>query len=125
MFDQARKIIGIIGFWQYAISALRLDAAKEWFERVIYCHHNARVLADMEWRLGCVLCDVTRGMSKPYYTLEAMLAEIHDMQMDDHNEAYAEGRKDALQEVVDELYAMGIENLTVQIVRDMMKSDGE
>jgi len=106
MFDQARKIISIIGFWQYAISALRLDAAKEWFERVIYCHHNARVLADMEWRLGCVLCDVTRGMSKPYYTLEAMRDEISSKAVDDYNEAYAEGRKDAFDEVRDSVAAM-------------------
>jgi hypothetical protein len=54
----------------------RLDEVKAWFERIIYCHHNARVLSDMEYRMSCVLNHCTRGMSKPYYAVDDMLSEI-------------------------------------------------
>lgn len=67
-----------------------LDAAKAWVERVIYCHHNARVLADMEWRLGCVLNHCTNGMSKAYYPVEAMKAEIDQFISDRVNEEVSE-----------------------------------
>lgn len=122
---QTRELIAIVGFWQWLYLASRLDEAVQWCERVIYCHHNARVLADMEWRLGCVLCDVTRGMSKPYYTLEAMRDEISSKAIDDYNEAYADGRKDALQEALEEMESLGLESMALDVVRDMLKPHDE
>lgn len=68
--------------------------AQLWVERVWFCHHNARVLSDMEWRFGCVLNHVTRSMSKAYYTIEAMYAEIDDFLAEQRDEAYAEGQED-------------------------------
>lgn len=64
-----------LSLWKYFVHDWLLSA-REWCERIIYCHHNARVLAEMEWRLGCVLNHCTRGMSKPYYTLDDMRKEI-------------------------------------------------
>lgn len=103
---RTREIIRIIGPWEYLFLALRIDVVRDWFLRVYYCHHNARVLADMEWRLGCVLNMTTRGMSKPYYTLEAMRSEIEQFLLDEYNEAYAEGRKDMREEVADAARAL-------------------
>lgn len=57
---------------------LNFDRAVQWCERVWYCHHNARVIADFEHRMACVLTTCTSGMSKPYYTIEAMQTEIND-----------------------------------------------
>jgi hypothetical protein len=74
------------------------ESIKDWCARVYYCHHNARVIADFEHRMAVVLCEVTRGMSKPYYTIDAMLSEIADKQQQDSDFWYAEGRKDALEE---------------------------
>lgn len=79
-----------------------VDDAFSWITRVIYCHHNARVLADMEWRFSVVLSEVTRGMSKPYYTKEAMLAEIQAKWIEDYDEAYQEGFKDGKEQGRDE-----------------------
>ena len=59
------------GFW--------LESVVQYLQRIWFCHHNARVLADMEYRLGCVLSHTTRCMSKPYYTLQAMYTEIDDL----------------------------------------------
>jgi hypothetical protein len=64
------------GNGRFANAICLADDGVEWCLRVLLAHHNARVLADMEWRLGCVLCECTSGMSKPYYTLEAMRDEI-------------------------------------------------
>lgn len=60
-----------------------LFEAIEWCERIIYCHHNARVIRDFEHRMAIVLCEVTQGMSKPYYTTEAMLSGIVDKRQSD------------------------------------------
>ena len=40
-------------------------------------------VADVEYRFSCVLCEVTQGMSKTNYTLDAMLYEIQQKRMDD------------------------------------------
>lgn len=92
------ELIRIIGFRQWLYLTLRLDVIKEWFERVYYCHHNARVIADFEHRMACVLCECTSGMSKPYYTKEAMIAEIQSFMSDKYNEAYADGVADTREE---------------------------
>jgi hypothetical protein len=56
-----------------------LDEIKLWCERVWYCHHNARVIADFEHRMAIVLCEATGDLlSKPYYTAEAMALSIRD-----------------------------------------------
>lgn len=48
-----------------------------WCERVIYCQHNARVLAEMEWRLSVILERATGGkLSKAYYDVPTMTAWI-------------------------------------------------
>lgn len=78
---------------------LRLDVIRDWFLQIWFCHHNARVIADFEKRMSMVIYDATGGaMSKPYYTLEAMQGEINAFIERERDEAYAEGRKDALEE---------------------------
>lgn len=75
---QVGAVARIVG-WRQALSiALRRDEIKLYFERIWFCHHNARVIADFERRMSELLCHCTRGMSKPYYTIEAMKAEITD-----------------------------------------------
>lgn len=58
---------GIVGWKRPLFYALRLDEIRDWFLRVWYCHHNARVIADFEHRMSCVLttaraCRAGRGM---------------------------------------------------------------
>jgi NTP pyrophosphatase (non-canonical NTP hydrolase) len=64
-----------------------------WLAQIWFCHHNARVLADMEVRMARVIHHATGTMSKPYYTLESMLAEIDDRSNTLYDEAYKEGRE--------------------------------
>lgn len=113
-----RKVIEIVGFWQWITLVLCFDEIRDYFARIYYCHHNARVLADMEYRFGCVLCECTRGMSKAYYTTEAMIAEINDMQNELYEEAYAEGCKDTKLE-----YEHKIEDHAQQRMIDAEKFD--
>jgi len=80
----------------------RWDEIKAWFERIIYCHHNARVLADMEWRLSCVLDHCTNGMSKPYYSIGAMKVEIDDF--------ISDRCKDAVEEEMEGIDNRGYQN---------------
>lgn len=88
-------------------AADRIVAGIEWIERVIFCHHNARVLADTENRLCRLLCYVTGDkLSKPSYSWETMqtyvdeyLSERDDLQCDDL-------REQVLNEVVED--AMGL-----------------
>lgn len=89
-----REVIRIIGFWYWLYLVLRLDEAKEWILRVVYCHHNASVLSDMEYRLGCVLCHMGTHMSKSYYTLEAMYGEIDRVLNEKYDEGYEDAKKD-------------------------------
>lgn len=72
---------------------MRWTPIKEWFERVIYCHHNARVLADMEYRMSCLLEAATGGkMSKAYYDKDTVAVYVHDH----HQYLYQEGWDDAV-----------------------------
>lgn len=89
------ELLRIVGFKQWLYLTLRLYDISEWFLRVYYCHHNARVLADMEHRLGCVLCHMGTHMSKPYYTLEAMYGEIDRVLSEKYDEGYSDGEADA------------------------------
>jgi hypothetical protein len=68
------------------------DRIRNWFLRVWYCHHNARVIEDFERRMSLVLCECTRGMSKPYYSIEAMRTEIQDFLQDSYDEGYRDGQ---------------------------------
>jgi hypothetical protein len=72
----------------------KLCAIRDWFLQIWFCHHNARVLADMEWRMACVLTSCTDCMSKPYYTIEAMQSEIADYHTNLMDEAVADYKKD-------------------------------
>lgn len=68
---------------------------REWFERILFCHHNARVLADMEYRFSCVLCEATGGkMSKAYYEKDVMLAVVRDFHEELYQDGYADGQAD-------------------------------
>ena len=76
------------------------EDARDWCLRWIYAQHNARVITDFEHRMRMVIWDATGGlMSKPYYTLEAMRAEIAAHLSAQYEDAYAEGRKDAFEEM--------------------------
>ena len=87
--------IRLLGFRRWLFYSLRLDEAWAWFERVYYCHHNARVIADFEWRMSCVLTECTRGMSKPYYDIEDMRVQIQDFLTETYQEGYDEGYANA------------------------------
>lgn len=66
-----------------------------WCERLWFAQHNARVLADMEWRMILLVENATGGrMSKAYYTTEAMAAEVSA----NHDAIYQEGYDDGLAE---------------------------
>lgn len=95
MFAQDAEIIHIMGWREWLLIRLHWDAIRDWVLRILFCHHNARVLADMEYRLGCVLSITTRGMSKAYYDWPTMEAEIYAYQSEQYDEAYAEGVKDS------------------------------
>ena len=96
MFKQDREIIDIIGFRDWLVITLKLDAAWRWCERVYFCHHNARVIEDFEDRMCSVIYDATDGrMSKPYYTREAMSVEITAAFERQYNEGYEDGQKDS------------------------------
>jgi hypothetical protein len=70
-------------------------ALLDYFQAIIFCQHNARVIADFEDRMSAVISRATNRMSKPYYTKEAMLAEIEDALQRSYDEGYEEGKKDA------------------------------
>ena len=76
-----------------------LGRAQDWCMQLWFAHHNARVLADMEYRFGCVLNHTTRGMSKAYYTWEAMQAEIDEFHNEMCNDAYREGEHDKAEDL--------------------------
>lgn len=66
-----------------------------WFQRLWWAQHNARVLADMEWRMILLVENATGGrMSKAYYSTEQMNAEVSAA----HNDLYASGYADALED---------------------------
>lgn len=71
----------------------------------------------MEHRLSCVLTSTTRGMSKPYYTWEAMRGEINAFQNEQYDEAYEEGVKDTRAECAAEIAALKseIDDLEMEI----------
>jgi len=58
----------------------------EWFDNVRYCHQNAAALTDMEYRLSCYLDHTTTGMSKAYYSKEAMYAAFDSAREEDQRE---------------------------------------
>lgn len=88
------RITGLNAWLWCSLHTSAVCRAIEWCQRVYYCHHNARVLADMEHRLSCVLCECTDRMSKPYYTVEAMRSEIQDFLTKNYQEGYDEGFSD-------------------------------
>lgn len=68
----------------------RFEYSRWWLfiERHVYAKHNVDVIVDFEHRMSVVLCECTRGMSKPYYTAEAMCAEISDFLSQKYDEGY-------------------------------------
>lgn len=69
-------------------------------EQFIFARHNARVVADFESRMVAVIHEASGGMmSKPYYTKEVMLDQIREASSRTWDDAYAEGRKDAFEEM--------------------------
>lgn len=93
------NLIRIIGPWSWLLLTLRLDGVRDWFLRIYFCHHNARVIEDFEHRMSLVLCECTQGMSKPYYTAEAMIGEIQSYLSDKYDEGYEDGCEDMRQEL--------------------------
>lgn len=72
-----------------------LKAVSLWFQRLWWAQHNARVLADMEWRMILLVEDATGGrMSKAYYSTEQMRAEVAA----NHSTIYQSGYDDALED---------------------------
>jgi phage terminase large subunit-like protein len=68
---------------------------KLWFERLWFAQHNARVLADMEWRMTLLLENATGGrMSKPYYSTEQMNVEVAA----NHNALYEDAQTEAFED---------------------------
>lgn len=78
----------------------QVDRVRDYFLRFIYAQHNARVIIDFENRMSAVIYEASGGMmSKSYYTEEAMLAQIREHADRERDEWYAEGRKDAFEEM--------------------------
>lgn len=66
---------------------------KDFLTQLIYFRHNARVLADFEYRTGMITYLATNGtLSKPYYSIEALKPIIEDAFTQEYNQGY----KDAL-----------------------------
>lgn len=92
--ERRETLIEIVGLKEWLILVLRFRDIRDWFLQIWLCHHNARVLADMEWRLGCVLSATTRGMSKAYYDWKTMEAEIYAYQSELEDQAVASFKED-------------------------------
>lgn len=68
---------------------------RDYFLRIFFCHHNARVIADFEERMSSVIYAATNGrMSKAYYTKEVMISEIEDAFSEQYKEGYEDGKND-------------------------------
>ena len=61
---------------------MKLDQRINEFRYWLACRISPWV-ADVDWRFSVVLCDVTSGMSKTNYTIEAMRAQIADKREQD------------------------------------------
>lgn len=87
---------------------------KEYFQQIWYCHHNARVLADFEYRMACVLDQATGSrISKPYYSVDVMVDQILLYQCQLSEESYKEGYEDAKEEYLthyEDGYRIGFED---------------
>lgn len=71
------------------------EPVKNFFLRIWYCHHNARVIEDFEDRMVSVIYEATGGrMSKPYYSREAMLSEIRGNFEKQFDRGYAMAKED-------------------------------
>lgn len=71
------------------------EDVKNYFLRIWFCHHNARVIADFEERMTSVIYTATGGrMSKPYYTKETMIAEINEHLSNQYDEGYEDGKNE-------------------------------
>lgn len=73
-----------------------VEKIKLWFERLWFAQHNARVLADMEWRFILALEDATNGrMSKAYYDIEVIRQCISEARQETYQEGYEDGCADS------------------------------
>lgn len=73
---------------------------KLWFERLWFAQHNARVLADMEWRMILLVENATGGrMSKAYYSSDQMNVEVTE----NHSAIYKSGWDDAVAEMAEQV----------------------
>jgi len=85
--------------WRLRLQFIWEDV-RDWFLRFIFAQHNARVIANFEDRMCSVIYEASgEMMSKPYYTTEAMLAQIREAQSREYDRAYAEGRRDLAEEL--------------------------
>lgn len=71
---------------------------RDYFLQIWFCHHNAKVLGDMEYRMSVVLDQATECLSKPYYDIDTMIGEISAYQTKLYSDGYDEGRKDTIEE---------------------------
>lgn len=77
------------------ISHPRVRGFLYWFERLYWAQHNAKVIEDFEDRMSRVIYAATDGrLSKPYYAVEAMEAEIYDAFIRKYDEGYSDGVHD-------------------------------
>jgi hypothetical protein len=82
------------------VVSAQVDRVKDYFARFIHAQHNAQVIINFENRMSSVIYQATGGMmSKSYYTIEAMKAEIDAHQQRELEFWYAEGRKDLCEEL--------------------------
>lgn len=99
---------------KWVIRDIKADA-KAWCERVIYCHHNARVLADTEWRLSVLLDHASGGqISKAGYDTQTMITYVDDHIQTLTEEAIAEARENMREEIHDG-YANAIETAISEV----------
>lgn len=93
MFKVDREIIKIVGFRAWI--EVKIEPVTNYFLRIWFCQHNARVLIDMESRLSAVLCQATGSrISKAYYSKETMLELVGEHQDRLYNAGHADGWKE-------------------------------
>lgn len=85
-------------FWLGVLSLChKTEDFVNWLRRFYYAQHNARVIEDFENRMSFLVCLATgQWMSKPYYTIEEMRAQVNNH----HQREYAYGYNDGIDDCV-------------------------
>ena len=105
--------LGILGLTH------KIEDFVNWCLRWAYAQHNARALVDMETRMAAVICEASGNMmSKPYYTKEAMLAQIGEHHSNLWRYGYNDGLEDAQTLLMGEFADPAVEHHVMAILEE-------